>query len=67
METNGGGWTTFLIRKNQTVQENFRRKWQNYKDGFGTAPNEYWMGTYTVYIVLYYISFPFPLDITIIK
>ncbi len=44
METDGGGWTVFLNRQKQTTQENFKRNWQEYKNGFGTPPYEFWMG-----------------------
>ncbi|XP_042211981.1 ficolin-2-like [Homarus americanus] len=42
METEGGGWTAFLVRQNLT--ENFERNWQEYAVGFGEASQEYYMG-----------------------
>ncbi|XP_076066327.1 techylectin-5A-like [Oratosquilla oratoria] len=44
METAGGGWTNFLVRKEQTPQENFTRSWGEYADGFGDPEKEYWLG-----------------------
>ena len=44
METAGGGWTSFVVRKEQTPQENFTRTWEEYANGFGDPENEYWLG-----------------------
>lgn len=52
METDGGGWTVFLKRENQSqlenfnqsLQERFNRSWTEYKDGFGSPSQEYWLG-----------------------
>ncbi|XP_070552317.1 uncharacterized protein [Ptychodera flava] len=42
MTTDGGGWTVIQNRVNKTV--NFKREWQEYKDGFGVLGWGYWFG-----------------------
>ncbi|XP_027723314.1 angiopoietin-4-like [Vombatus ursinus] len=42
METSGGGWTLIQRRVNGSV--NFQRNWKDYKQGFGDAAGEYWLG-----------------------
>ncbi|XP_062574112.1 ryncolin-2-like [Saccostrea cucullata] len=42
MTTEGGGWT--VIQRRFNGQTNFRRKWNDYKNGFGKPNKEYWLG-----------------------
>ena len=40
----GGGWTVFQRRINNTVREDFYRTWAEYQSGFGDINGEFWMG-----------------------
>jgi len=42
MKTAGGGWNVFSRRFSGKV--NFYRPWADYKNGFGDASGEYWLG-----------------------
>ena len=42
MTTDGGGWIVVQKRFNGSVD--FNRDWKSYKDGFGNANGEYWIG-----------------------
>ncbi|KAK4291904.1 hypothetical protein Pmani_035294 [Petrolisthes manimaculis] len=44
LETEGGGWTVFLQRRELPQQENFTRTWLDYERGFGEVVGEYWLG-----------------------
>uniref|UniRef100_A0A4W4H2G7 Fibrinogen C-terminal domain-containing protein n=1 Tax=Electrophorus electricus TaxID=8005 RepID=A0A4W4H2G7_ELEEL len=49
MHTDGGKWTVFQRRMDDTV--NFYRGWDQYKNGFGHAGGEYWLGLETVHLL----------------
>eukprot|EP00105_Crassostrea_gigas_P012624 XP_011428675.1 PREDICTED: ryncolin-4 isoform X2 [Crassostrea gigas] len=42
MTTDGGGWT--VIQRRIDGKTDFYRKWKDYKNGFGHADHEYWLG-----------------------
>uniref|UniRef100_A0A915HDI8 Fibrinogen C-terminal domain-containing protein n=1 Tax=Romanomermis culicivorax TaxID=13658 RepID=A0A915HDI8_ROMCU len=43
----GGGWT--IIQKRQNGQLDYYRTWNEYKNGFGSQDNEFWLGNEYVY------------------
>ena len=50
MESYGGGWMAFSRRYNGSVI--FKgRMWKNYKNGFGEATGEYWLGNDILHLV----------------
>uniref|UniRef100_T1J6U3 Fibrinogen C-terminal domain-containing protein n=1 Tax=Strigamia maritima TaxID=126957 RepID=T1J6U3_STRMM len=51
METDGGGWTLFQRRDDYKIHENFFRKWNDYKIGFGNLDKEFWLGNDRLYIL----------------
>lgn len=42
MTTDGGGWT--VIQRRIDGKTDFYRNWKDYKNGFGHADHEYWLG-----------------------
>ncbi|XP_043229586.1 ficolin-1-like [Amphibalanus amphitrite] len=44
MDKDGGGWTVFQRRRNDTEQVDFYRYWHHYRDGFGTVTGQFWLG-----------------------
>ena len=44
MDTDGGGWTVFQRRDDIRPRQDFNRKWEDYKQGFGELEAEFWWG-----------------------
>ncbi|NXW79545.1 ANGP4 protein, partial [Hirundo rustica] len=49
METDRGGWTIIQLRANGSLS--FQRSWREYKQGFGDASGEYWLGNEAVHLL----------------
>ncbi|NXM99039.1 ANGP4 protein, partial [Sylvia borin] len=49
METDRGGWTIIQLRANGSLS--FQRSWKEYKQGFGDASGEYWLGNEAVHLL----------------
>ncbi|NWW47024.1 ANGP4 protein, partial [Pedionomus torquatus] len=49
METDRGGWTIIQLRTNGSLS--FQRGWREYKQGFGDAAGEYWLGNEAVHLL----------------
>ncbi|XP_025028089.1 angiopoietin-4, partial [Python bivittatus] len=49
METDGGGWTVIQHRVNGSVS--FQKNWKEYKQGFGDAAGEYWLGNEAIHLL----------------
>ncbi|XP_062604379.1 ficolin-1-like [Saccostrea cucullata] len=49
MTTDGGGWTT--IQKREDGDLDFYRTWNEYKEGFGNASKNYWLGNDAIYVL----------------
>ncbi|NXI23886.1 ANGP4 protein, partial [Sterrhoptilus dennistouni] len=49
METDRGGWTIIQLRANGSLS--FQRNWREYKQGFGDASGEYWLGNEAVHLL----------------
>ena len=45
METDGGGWTVILRRRQHGPHTDFNRGWDDYENGFGDPHHEYWLWT----------------------
>ncbi|XP_075165967.1 ryncolin-4-like [Haematobia irritans] len=53
-KTENGGW--IVIQKRQDGSENFYRNWTEYKNGFGNAPGEFWIGLDKLYALTNYLG-----------
>ncbi|KAG0725604.1 Ryncolin-2 [Chionoecetes opilio] len=69
METDGGGWTVFLNRQNQTDQParqmnqlDFNVTWDAYKAGFGSPYKEYYLGNELLHQMTYSRAYAVRLD-----
>ncbi|XP_065934022.1 microfibril-associated glycoprotein 4-like [Magallana gigas] len=51
MTTDNGGWTVIQRRVNGLVD--FYRNWTEYKNGFGYADHEYWIGLNSLFFKLF--------------
>ncbi|XP_033923055.1 angiopoietin-4 [Melopsittacus undulatus] len=49
MDTDRGGWTVIQLRANGSLS--FQRSWREYKQGFGDAAGEHWLGNEAVHIL----------------
>ncbi|NWU30339.1 ANGP4 protein, partial [Dyaphorophyia castanea] len=49
MEMDRGGWTIIQLRANGSLS--FQRSWREYKQGFGDAAGEYWLGNEAVHLL----------------
>ncbi|NWR79736.1 ANGP4 protein, partial [Centropus unirufus] len=49
METERGGWTVIQLRANGSLS--FQRSWKEYKQGFGDAAGEHWLGNEAVHLL----------------
>ncbi|XP_029985759.1 angiopoietin-4-like [Sphaeramia orbicularis] len=49
MDTEGGGWTVFQRRRDGSVS--FNRGWTDYRDGFGEARGEHWLGNHQLHLL----------------
>ncbi|XP_078313997.1 ryncolin-4-like [Crassostrea virginica] len=49
MTTNGGGWTVIQNRMNKSTD--FYRTWKEYKAGFGSPSQNYWIGNDVIHLL----------------
>ncbi|XP_078575152.1 microfibril-associated glycoprotein 4-like [Branchiostoma floridae x Branchiostoma japonicum] len=61
METDGGGWTVFQRRLDGS--EDFSRKWDDYKNGFGNMTGEFWLGLEKLYRITLPIWYQMRVDL----
>ncbi|XP_059169737.1 ficolin-1-A-like [Physella acuta] len=46
-KTDGGGW--IVLQRRNKLDVDFRRNWEDYRDGFGTYAGDYWLGLKHMY------------------
>ncbi|KAM3916886.1 microfibril-associated glycoprotein 4-like [Leptodactylus fuscus] len=61
MTSSGGPWTVFQKRFDGSV--NFYRGWKEYKNGFGTASGEYWLGLKYIHLLTQKRSYSLRIDL----
>ncbi|KAJ8311579.1 hypothetical protein KUTeg_010934 [Tegillarca granosa] len=61
MTTVGGGWTVFQRRFNGKTD--FYRTWNAYKQGFGNASEEYWLGNDKIHLLTSLNSYRLRVDL----
>ncbi|XP_072042263.1 microfibril-associated glycoprotein 4-like [Amphiura filiformis] len=49
MESDGGGWTVFQKREDDSVD--FYRDWDEYREGFGYIGSDYWLGNKYIFLI----------------
>nr|XP_053650575.1 microfibril-associated glycoprotein 4-like [Cherax quadricarinatus] len=64
METDGGGWTVIQRRLHHPRSADFNRGWYDYKMGFGSAYNDYWIGLENIYILTNTRHYEMRVDLT---
>ncbi|GFR85355.1 ficolin-1 [Elysia marginata] len=47
--SDGGGW--IIIQRRSTGTVNFYRDWEDYRDGFGTLDNDFWLGNEKIHSI----------------
>ncbi|XP_056003559.1 ficolin-3-like [Ostrea edulis] len=62
MTTDGGGWTA--IQRRQDGSTDFNQTWDNYKNGFGEPPKDYWIGNDIINILTNTDNYELRVDIT---
>jgi len=55
-ETDDGGWT--VISRRMNGKTNFYRDWVSYKEGFGNAQREFWLGNDNIYLLTWQAEYP---------
>ncbi|XP_073504988.1 microfibril-associated glycoprotein 4-like [Phyllobates terribilis] len=61
MSSDGGPWTVFQKRFDGSVD--FYRGWKEYRDGFGNANGEYWLGLQNIHLLTQRRSYHLRIDL----